>query len=287
MKTKSYIIIIFLCLIFLTGCDKKDDNLNKQIKYINQINRLDKEYFTLYEQLSGIELSKQKILTKTEENIMKQPKEDENQDIQADKSDEEDIVEIVEIEQRDSMLEAVKEPNWKNSKELCEQLQDCIIDIQVEMGNNNVDEQIINEYKLEFDNLINGIVKQDKEKSIIALSNLFIYSEIFVERCVNIQELLLIKQTYYSSMKSLIFLELEDTQDFEQELQKLKININEINNNFNYKEIEYVKKRISSITATIDSNYKIQEKENTRLKLVMLIETIPSAESYIQKLTIK
>lgn len=150
------------------------------------------------------------------------------------------------------------------------------------MKNDEIDEETINKYKTSVDNLINYVVKEDKENTMIQLLDLYNYSNIYNEKCFNNENLYLAKKLDYSIVKSLIYLETNQKEEFKNSINELSINVENINNKIDNENIHYIKERIINIVNTLKENSDNEEKENIKLKLIILIETIPIIDNSIE-----
>jgi len=278
-----------LFIFFLTGCSSNINEIgemqDREIKNIEQINLLDEQYFTLLQLVSGLQVSRQRIVTRIEENTSQGSEAEEKsqeEEKKETKENEANKVEMTEIEQRDILLNENTESDWNAARITCERIQDIVIDIQIAMKNSGIDEQTINQYRISIDELINYVVKADKENVMIQLLDLYNYSNMYNEKCYNNEKLYLAKKLDYSIVKSLIYLEIDDKEQFKNSINELAVNVDEINNKIDNENIQYIKERIINIVNTLKENTENEEKENIKLKLIILIEIIPIIDNSIE-----
>lgn len=249
------------------------------------MNLLDENYFNLLQLVSGLQVSRERIVTRIEENTSEGGNKEEKsqEEEKKEKKENESInIEMTEIKQREVLLSENKDSDWEKARITCERIQDIAIDIQIAMKNAGIEEQIINEYRKVIDELINHIIKEDKEKAMLKLIELYKYSNIYNEECFDNEKLFLAKKLNYSIVKSIIYLELDMKNELVNSINELEINIEEVSGKINNENIEYVNERIRNIVDTLKENINQEERENIKLKLIILIELIPIIDNSIE-----
>lgn len=287
-KQYLHIIIIFiLVLTVLTGCTNEQID-NEKLRDLEQVNILEIKYLTLYERISGIQLTRQVMSLKQEENTKPEEagsgdKEDSktNQENKIDNAIENSI-ESTRITYDNSALNETMNSDWDTSKQLCYEIENIILDILSEMKKNN-DIETSNKFEETMDNLISAVVDQDKKISTKAIADIYDYLLKFIGDNIDNKQIYNVKKLYYSSIQALIYLENGEKENYQNKILEIKNDNQTTLELQNDKNITYIVDKISTLISGLDEEYNKEQLKNIRLKLIMLIKTISNIDIYVQK----
>lgn len=287
-KNYLHIIIIFiLVLTVLTGCTNKEID-NEKLRDLEQVNILEIKYLTLYERISGIQLTRQVMSIKQEENT--KPEESGSGDKEDAKTNQENKIdnaienslESTRITYDNSALNDTIDPDWDTSKQLCYEIENIILDVLSEMKNYN-DIETSNQFEETMNDLISAVVDEDKEKSTQSIANIYNYLLKFINDNIENKQIYEVKRLYYNSIQALIYLENKEEEKYESKISEIKNDNKEVLELESDKNIAYIIDKISTLISGLDEKYNQEQLKNSRLKLIMLIKTISNIDIYVQK----
>lgn len=283
-----HIIIIFsMILFFLTGCTNKEVD-DEKLRDLEQVNLLEIKYLTLYERISGIQLTRQVMSVKQEENSKEEDSNSANkQDSKTNKENKiensiENSIETTKITYDNIALNNTAQPDWENSKQLCYEIQNIMLDVLSEIRNNNDNETFL-KFEDNMDSLISAVVREDKKKSVETIANMYDFLLKFVNDNIDNKQIYEVKRLYYNCIDALIYLESNDIEKYELKIKNLKLENEVLNQLEKDKNISYIIDKIYTLISGLDEKYNKEELKNSRIKLIMLIKTMANIDAYVQE----
>ncbi len=283
-----HVIIIFIMMfIILTGCTNKEIDSEK-LRDLEQVNLLEIKYLTLYERISGIQLTRLVSAIKNKESSTVESKDSENkEESKLDQQNKiensiENSIETTKITYDNNVLGNTQESDWNTSKQICYELQNVVLDILSEMKNNNDNETAIS-FSENTDRLVSNVIKEDKEKSIENISQVYDYLLKFINDNISDKNIYQVKRLYYNSIKGLIYLESDEIEKYELTIKEIKDDSKILDELKKDENISYIIDKTNTLISSIDYKYKEDEKKNLRLKLIMLIKVVSNIDIYVQK----